>query len=96
LPSLGRGRGVGGRVRMRRVELVVEVDQRILGDTAIVEAPWDMVKKLDSLLEEKGVIVLSSRDRRYRVAAGNVSRLREAVVLLHEALSQLERAYRLN
>jgi len=81
---------------VRRVELIVEVDDRLLGDTAIVEAPWDMVKKLGSLLEEKGVIVLSNRDRRYRVAAGNIDRLREAMVLLHEALSQLERAYRLN
>jgi hypothetical protein len=71
---------------VRRVELLVEVDQRILGDTAIVEVPWDMVKKLSPLLEEAGIIVLSSRDRRYRVAAGNVHRLMEAVRVLHAAM----------
>ncbi len=76
---------------MRRVELLVEVDQRILGDTAIVEVPWDMVKKLSPLLEEAGIIVISSRGRRYRVAAGNIHRLMEAVKLLHKALSRLER-----
>ncbi len=76
---------------MRRVELIIEVDQRILGDTIVIEVPWDMVKKLSPLLEGAGVIVLSNPDRRYRVAAGNTNRLMEAVKLLHGALSRLER-----
>jgi len=83
-------------MRMRRVELLVETDERLLGDTAIVEVPWDMVKKLSPLLEEAGIIVLASRGRRYRVAAGNTHRLMEAVKLLHEALSRLERTLLLN
>ena len=70
--------------------MVVEVDERILGDTIIIEVPWDMVKRLNPILEKGDAIVLSSRDRRYRVAAGNVPRLYEGVRLLHQALSWLE------
>ncbi len=81
---------------MRRVELLVETDERFLGDTAIVEVPRDMVKKLSPLLEEAGIVVLASRGRRYRVAAGNIHRLREAVGLLLEALRHLERTLLLN
>jgi hypothetical protein len=89
---LRRGEGCR-RKGLRRVELVVEVDERILGDTIIIEVPWDMVKRLNPILEEGGAIVLSSRDRRYRVAAGNTTRLYEGVRLLHQALSWLERMF---
>jgi len=74
---------------VRRVELLVEVDERLLGDTIVIEVPWDMVKRVSPLLEKGGAIVLSSPDRRYRVAAGNPHRLYEAVKLLHGALSRL-------
>jgi hypothetical protein len=76
-----------------RVELLVEVDPRILGDTIIIEVPWGMAKRLSPILEKRVAIVLSNPDRRYRVAAGNAHRLHEAVRLLHEALSHLERIF---
>jgi hypothetical protein len=78
---------------MRKVEVLIEVDERLLGGTIVIEAPWDMVKRLGALLEDAGIIVLASRDRRYRVAAGNVPRLYEGVRLLHQALSRLERTF---
>jgi predicted membrane-bound mannosyltransferase len=78
---------------VRRVELFVEVDERLLGDTAVVQVPWDLVKKVEPFLVDKGVIVLAaSRDRRYRVAAGNTHRLYEAVKALHEALHHVTQA----
>lgn len=78
---------------MRQVEVLIEIDDRLLGDTVVVEVPWDLVKDFTRLLEGAGIIVLAStgRDRRYRVAAGNVDRLYEAVILFHAALRRLER-----
>jgi hypothetical protein len=90
LASSGRG-GVWEEA-VRRVELFVEVDERLLGDTAVVQVPWDLVKKVEPFLVDKGVIVLASRGRRYRVAAGNTHRLYEAVKALHEALHHVTQA----
>jgi hypothetical protein len=76
---------------MRQVEVLIEIDDRLLGDTVVVEVPWDMVTSFTRILEGAGIIVLASRGRRYRVAAGNVDRLYQASVLLHAALRRLER-----
>jgi hypothetical protein len=79
-----------------RVELLVELDERLLGNTAVIEVPWDFVDKLKPFLRDEDVILLSSRDRRYRVAAGNVPRLYEVVGLLHEAMGSYLKRVLLN
>ncbi len=70
----------------------LKLDPNIKGDLAVVQVPWYMFNQLDSLLTQKGIVVIMGQASDYLVVAGNPARLYEVAGMLHDALHQISQS----